>query len=655
LRNLRKLLKPGGYLIVAEGGYNGSGGDGGLNFIFGTLPGWWLGADQGRVLSPYLSTAEWHQLLKTTGFSGIEVSPPIELVETFGITTFVTQAVDSQIKYLRDPIGFASVVSPIENLILIGGRTPRSAHLIDGLRQYLSTSAAKIRVFQTLEDVDHAILCQPSTIVSLTELDEPVFHDMTAARFDALRALFSTEKTLLWVTSGRLIDAPYVNLTLGFGRTAVAETPDLRLQQLDLEDPQPTDSLLIAQTLLRFVEPVPESTLWSVEPEIVVNAAGRELVPRLRGLPALNDRYNSSKRRIESEVSFEECSVLLGVTEEGYTATQIENHTCIRGKEPSGAFLNLKTMYTTTKAIKTTLGHKFLVMCRDPTTDWMVLALVPSLASTYRLPADSVVLHRTTPHDATFLTYLAAHLVSTAILDTVRSGHLVVLHNAKDPLALAIKSQALRRGIELLFTADATEANIAEGSLILSPYMSQSELGQVLPQEMSLFVGLSNSAADRWLNEDTIMSNLPTHCRRESVKTITARQGLPSTAGSTETVHTALKHVGTQRITEPPTTVDVATLLKPEYTPESIVTVADWTTHTPLLATVTPLQAELLFHGNKTYWILGLSAALAVSLFDWMIEKGARNLVFSSRRPQLEEAWIESHRCRGVRVVTLPW
>ncbi|KAF2630541.1 putative polyketide synthase [Macroventuria anomochaeta] len=653
LRNLRRLLKPGGYLIIAEGGYNSSSGDGGLNFIFGTLPGWWLGADQGRVLSPYLSMAEWKQLLEATGFSGIEVSPPTELAETFGVATFVSQAVDDQMSYLRDPIGSASAVSPVEDLVLIGGRTHRSAHLMDGLQQYFSTSVAQLRVFGTLEEVDHVTLSQATTMVSLTELDEPVFLDMTAARFDAFKTLFGTGKTLLWVTNGRLTDEPYVNLTLGFGRTAVVETPDLRLQQLDLEDPQTTDPLLIAKTLLRFVQAVPESALWSVEPEIVVDSAGRELVPRLRPIPALNDRYNSSKRRIERKVGLEECLVSLEVTDEGYTAKVNANHTPDAGADLARAFLNLKTLYTSTNAIKTTVGHKFIVLCQDPTTHFMVLALVPSLASTYRLPVESVVLLGTS-YDATFLSHLAAHLISVSILDTVRAGQLVALHNAKDPLATAIKVQASFRGIELLFTADSTVTDAVEPNLRLPPYMTQSELNHLLPGDISLFVGLSNSAEVRWLNEETIMSNLPTHCRRETVKTLSARQGLSSTTGTAEAIRTALKHIGTNLITGLPTTITVSSLLEPDHVLEDPLTVVDWTAHTPLLAAVTQLDAQQMFDDNKTYWILGLSAALAVSLFDWMIEKGAKNLVFTSRRPQLEEAWIESHKSRGVRVLALP-
>lgn len=64
LRDLRKLWKPGGCLMMAEGSYTGCGTDGGLTFIFETLKRWCLGADQGRMLNPYLFTQEWDEVLK---------------------------------------------------------------------------------------------------------------------------------------------------------------------------------------------------------------------------------------------------------------------------------------------------------------------------------------------------------------------------------------------------------------------------------------------------------------------------------------------------------------------------------------------------------------------------------------------------------------
>ena len=55
MKNVRRLLKPGGFVMMAEV-INNEQIRGG--FIFGALPGWWLGADDGRALSPCVSPAQ---------------------------------------------------------------------------------------------------------------------------------------------------------------------------------------------------------------------------------------------------------------------------------------------------------------------------------------------------------------------------------------------------------------------------------------------------------------------------------------------------------------------------------------------------------------------------------------------------------------------
>ncbi|PKX89979.1 bifunctional monooxygenase/methyltransferase psoF [Aspergillus novofumigatus IBT 16806] len=70
LSNVHKLLKPGGVFGLVE-----------LtrltpfyNLAFGPLSGWWAGVDEGRTESPLQSPQQWNELLKQTGFSGIDLA-----------------------------------------------------------------------------------------------------------------------------------------------------------------------------------------------------------------------------------------------------------------------------------------------------------------------------------------------------------------------------------------------------------------------------------------------------------------------------------------------------------------------------------------------------------------------------------------------------
>lgn len=100
LNNLRRLLKPGGYLVTGELTST--------DLLFsgmtvGTLPGWWIGAETGRPWGPLFTLDQWDALLKDTGFSGIDTVTP-DIGESLPISVFVSQAMDDRVALLRQPL-----------------------------------------------------------------------------------------------------------------------------------------------------------------------------------------------------------------------------------------------------------------------------------------------------------------------------------------------------------------------------------------------------------------------------------------------------------------------------------------------------------------------------------------------------------------------
>ncbi|PGH10855.1 hypothetical protein AJ79_05215 [Helicocarpus griseus UAMH5409] len=75
MTNVRKLLKPGGRLLLVEIDKSTTGVNRSLGAIFGTLPEWWDFVD-GRKDSPLLTNKEWHELLLESSFGGIEFASP---------------------------------------------------------------------------------------------------------------------------------------------------------------------------------------------------------------------------------------------------------------------------------------------------------------------------------------------------------------------------------------------------------------------------------------------------------------------------------------------------------------------------------------------------------------------------------------------------
>ncbi|KAH7400779.1 hypothetical protein DE146DRAFT_653958 [Phaeosphaeria sp. MPI-PUGE-AT-0046c] len=68
LGNVRTLLAKGGRLFLQELGPETRW----TNYIMGILPGWWLGADDGRPDEPFISTKRWNDELKAAGFGGVD-------------------------------------------------------------------------------------------------------------------------------------------------------------------------------------------------------------------------------------------------------------------------------------------------------------------------------------------------------------------------------------------------------------------------------------------------------------------------------------------------------------------------------------------------------------------------------------------------------
>jgi len=100
LSNVRRLLKPGGFLVVGELTST--------DLLFsgmtvGTLPGWWIGAETGRPWGPLLNLRQWDSTLKKAGFAGIDTVTP-DISASLPMNVFVAQAVNDQVTLPRNPL-----------------------------------------------------------------------------------------------------------------------------------------------------------------------------------------------------------------------------------------------------------------------------------------------------------------------------------------------------------------------------------------------------------------------------------------------------------------------------------------------------------------------------------------------------------------------
>ncbi|KAI1296127.1 hypothetical protein F5Y03DRAFT_398957 [Xylaria venustula] len=287
LSHCRRLLRPGGYLVLLEITTNHLP----IQLIMGTLPGWFLGVDEGRVWVPTLSLDEWDKSLKETGFSGVDTSSTPSFC-----SVILSQATNDSFQALREPLYVAShpTGQPLSNVLVVSDAASELAMKSQAL---LASHESVLQCdLEGLEDMD--LKCPIGAVVlSLCDLDSPVFGEMTEARFRAMQTVFRNASAVLWVTSGAASGkSPLANVTVGLGRTLPAEHSDLRLQFLDVDEPASLEPSLLATLLLRLAgmdQSNPSEILWTHEPHLALRDNAL-YIPRVLPLDDIN-RQSAAK------------------------------------------------------------------------------------------------------------------------------------------------------------------------------------------------------------------------------------------------------------------------------------------------------------------------------------------------------------------------
>ncbi|KAK9789090.1 putative Nonribosomal peptide synthetase 14 [Seiridium cardinale] len=122
MTNIRRLLRPGGYLIIA---YTTEDRQFRTPFIIGTLPGWWRGVNGGRVFSPCVSAESWDTILSDTGFGGIDTVTPSISKRVHPFSVIIAQAVDDRVTFLRSPLSAPTTSTvprkQLKHMVLVNG------------------------------------------------------------------------------------------------------------------------------------------------------------------------------------------------------------------------------------------------------------------------------------------------------------------------------------------------------------------------------------------------------------------------------------------------------------------------------------------------------------------------------------------------------
>lgn len=641
MANVRTLLKPGGHVVICEATNKDHMR---VGYLFGSFADWWAGIDEGRTLDPFATREEWNAIFKKTGFSGIDSITTDRETHLFPNTLLSTHAVTPEQLRLDEPL--SAPPKPQQPQIVIIGGGEASAPILQEIRELLPSRAPL--VVPSLAELLAAEAQPKATYVILSELDSPVFEDLTEEKLAAVKRLFFglSAGGVLWLTEDAWVSNPRQAMGIGMLRSVRLENPDVAFQCLDVDRLDQLSVKFLVEQILRLEEGTPENAVWTLEPEICV-VDGRPHVPRIKQDNKRNDRLNSIRRPIFDEV---DASTVPVVLKQQSTSTPVlvtaQNFDPL-GTAPDVAKQTIRVRHATRKAIRVHgLGYFYIVT--GTTVNGTVLALTEVNASIVTVP----VKHTFSVKDTSVNTLLAAvaNLIAQAVVDAP-SGSSVVVYAPPKFCVNAVKhvAEARRVRVHLVTTEDVP---ISHG-IVLHPHDTERVLKQMIPDGIAALYDLSS---------DKHVAPLGPRLARIARCALRDTSFISRTEAAAVAYSDALEADPLQLVAESisqASALDIDSITsslvtKPTDAHDSLDAVIDWWAETKISARVSPVDAGMLFVKNKTYLLVGLSQSMGRSIAAWIVKHGGRHVVLSSRNPEPPEAgWLEDIERLGGKITVL--
>ena len=647
MTHARSLLKPGGFLLLLEAtGRNILR----LNFIMGGLPGWWLGADDGRKWHPGLSPTDWDELLRGTGFSGIEnVFHDLADEGKHCNSLIVSQAVDEKFLQLRAPALGCSDHSTAHRTLIIGGSSLPVVRMIRELQRLLgSILKDATRIVGSIDQIDLMTVSPGTDMICLQELDKPILTEvMTDDCLSKVQGLFMNARSFLWVTKQCHAKDPLSNMFLGIARALFQELPHVNMQCLNFES-MPASSIAaqhVYECLMRLklaadrAESIGDM-LWTQEPEVNVED-GQIAIPRVLPDHDMNLRYNASRREIIEVVDTTEVEVTIKPDGSQIMLNRIGSANISTNEEQV-----FRLLFTATLPIADH-GPCYLSCGHRQSSDECFLILSNSLASIITDPKCCLQIPEAncTPF---FLSRFVEYVLATSIEQSV-DDRPIMLYGASSGLAHIISQRRRHKGLAVYFATSRTP--VPSGWAYIHPSATIRSLKAALRRPVSLLIHCQEPSAF-----DQPFSNcLPEQCQLKGLSSCVSDRWGPGAQVQQLLSTTYLAFISSLN-TDIETSNDKINVLRIDQLAAAEVSklspsyLVDWKPSGPLPLTVSPIRSETLLNPSKTYFLVGMAGGLGLSVCRWMVEMGARHLMITSRKPDVSSEWLHDAKTRGLDV-----
>lgn len=652
---VRSFLKPGGFVIILETVNNDCLR---VGLPMGTLSGWWLGAETGRRWGPTLTLPQWDSLLHKCGFDGIDSTTP-SVHKILPGHVFCAQAVDERVSMLRSPLSDITTLPPTKasQLVIVGGETLNVHRLCRKLSSLLASRFDYVVRFNTVADLAVASLSESSTVLSLAELDAPVFSSFEPHIMDGLKALWRGSGNILWVTSGARSDNAFGYMSLGLGRCVRFEYPNINIQALDIDVVNEGACYIIAEHLLRLElldkwsrELEPEQLLWTMEPEVYIENT-TAIIPRLYPYLDGNNRYNTARRVVKETRNFQNTRIMLTADDGSW---HVEGASPLH-VTPAVPFTTVTRTLSITSFLLTTVeitqGCRLLLgVGVDVANGERLVFASHATESPVSVPASWC--HPCERDAIAALGLLSAQLSAESIIKYhLGKDDTVIIHEAHPRIAGVLQEKMQALAARPVFTTS-TKHDCPADWIYIPQSLPHRFVRKCLPSGANKFVDLSQDSS----TGNTLAANLPVSCQsidtsflwntRTQVRPFVAEKDVSSVLAAAFS------------------SIDNAAVVKLEHADIATIPVQQLATGMDTTAQFAVVECEdtaveisiraiddgSIFRADRTYLLAGLTGELGQSLCKWMATRGAKYIALTSRKPTLSSAFQEEMQKMGMVV-----
>ncbi|GKZ30068.1 putative Hybrid PKS-NRPS biosynthetic cluster [Aspergillus brasiliensis] len=593
----------------------------------------------------------WEALLQQSGFSGLDsIAYDTGNPQFHCHSLILSQAMDASLQSLRYPLAYPDQTADVEDkvhVLIVGGHTGLGRLGLQALESHLSKWKRGFTNVASLEDlVSNNMQNIPSHVLCLTDLDAPLFQDLSAAQFTALQRLFQEARNVYWVTRGFKQGDLSSAMTVGLGRVVQTELQGLNLGFLDIDKVDESVIKHIATRFAQFVnhsqqsETVKDQTiLWCREREVALEN-GLPYIPRVKHSKDMNDRFNSIFRPIERPLLGDALARQSDTASEPEVAFSVVARSAyaIKLTDEAFAYLCIVTVQST--------GGDRLGLALSSSADEKVVVCKEDDIFDIGLHQDCTI---SAPNLLSIL--VALHLSGCVQASLSHDFTTLVFTNDHSLLRVLAMSRESDQRALILATSDERATQWDESIIYVHPHTSTRNLRTMMPQSLSKFINLDTKFQPL---HDRLLLAIPNICAIQSAQDYLSEQASTTHVISpSQSCRIALDMIWTQWLISSATLQNV---MQPDTAiPQTLSACAVKPyppTETPHVA-IHRLDPSPLLRPDATYLLVGMTGELGQSLCRWLVANGAQHLVIASRSMQ-PVAWHEElQQSSGCRLMTL--